>query len=101
MQETLNLFPSGAALEALCGWSDNLKTFQQRLGGYYARAEARQAAFDYIQALLCSVERKNGAANVRAGGIRQPLSLSTFVGKSAVRCRTSMCRAEGLCCRAS
>ena len=69
MQETLNLFPSGAALEALCGWSDSLKSFQQRVGKYYARAEARQTAFDYIQALMCPVERKNGAANVRAGGI--------------------------------
>ena len=60
MQETLNLFPSGAALEVLCGWSDSLKSFQQRLGKYYARAEARQTAFDYIQALMCPVERKNG-----------------------------------------
>lgn len=40
MQETLSLFPSGAALEALCGWSDNLKSFQQRLGKDYARTEA-------------------------------------------------------------
>jgi hypothetical protein len=27
MQEALNLFPGGAALEALCGWSDSLKSF--------------------------------------------------------------------------
>jgi len=60
MQEELNLFSSGAALEELWRWEDSLKSFQQRLGKYYARSEARLAAFDYIQALLCPVERKNG-----------------------------------------
>lgn len=40
MQETLNLSPNGAVLEALCGWSDNLKSFQQRLGRHHARVEA-------------------------------------------------------------
>ena len=34
MQENLNLFPSGAAWEALCGWSDSLKSFQQGVGKY-------------------------------------------------------------------
>ncbi|MBV8883618.1 MAG: hypothetical protein JO235_06400 [Chroococcidiopsidaceae cyanobacterium CP_BM_RX_35] len=40
MQEEFNLFPSGQALEALCAWSDNLKSFQQRIGKYFARSEA-------------------------------------------------------------
>jgi hypothetical protein len=51
MQEEFNLFPSGQVLEALCAWSDNLKSFQQRIGKYFARSEAKGAAFDYIQAL--------------------------------------------------
>jgi len=55
MQEEFNLFPSGQALEALCAWSDNLKSFQQRIGKYFARSEALSG---YIQALLVSSERK-------------------------------------------
>lgn len=54
MQEDLNLFPKGQTLEALCAWSDNLKSFQQRIGKYFARSEAKGAAFDYIQAKLMS-----------------------------------------------
>ncbi|CAA9583846.1 hypothetical protein AVDCRST_MAG81-3446 [uncultured Synechococcales cyanobacterium] len=46
MQEEFNLFPNGQALEALCAWSDNLKSFQQRIGKYFARSEAKGAAFD-------------------------------------------------------
>ena len=49
MQEEFNLFPNGQALEALCVWSDNLKSFQQRIGKYFARPEAKKAAFDYIR----------------------------------------------------
>ncbi|WP_250126523.1 hypothetical protein [Chroococcidiopsis sp. CCMEE 29] len=51
MQEELNLLSSGAALEELCRWGDSLKSFQQRLGKYYARSEARLAAFDYTDGL--------------------------------------------------
>ncbi|MBD1867197.1 hypothetical protein H6F95_07755 [Cyanobacteria bacterium FACHB-471] len=54
------LFLTGSALETVCQWSNTLKSFQQRLSPYFARCEARQAAFNYIQALLCPVERKNG-----------------------------------------
>lgn len=82
MQEEFNLFPNGQALEALCAWSDNLKSIQQRIGKYFARSEAKGAAFDYIQALLCPVERKNGSADGRAGRVRQSLSLATLVGES-------------------
>lgn len=82
MQESLNLFPSGAVLEALSLWSDSLKSFQGRIGKYFARSEAKGAAFDYIQALLCPVERKNGAANGRTGRIRQSVSLAALVGES-------------------
>ena len=46
MQEEFNLFPNGQALEALCAWSDHLKSFQQRIGKYFARSEAKGAAFD-------------------------------------------------------
>ncbi|CAA9307108.1 hypothetical protein AVDCRST_MAG94-738 [uncultured Leptolyngbya sp.] len=46
MQEEFNLFPNRQALEALCAWSDHLKSFQQRIGKYFARSEAKGAAFD-------------------------------------------------------
>jgi hypothetical protein len=50
MQEKLNLFPSGQALEALCVWSDHLKSLQGRIGKYFARSEAKGAAFDRANA---------------------------------------------------
>jgi hypothetical protein len=84
MQEEFNLFASGQALETLCAWSDNLKTFQQRIGKYFARSEAKKAACDYIQALHCPVERKNGAANGRTSRIHQSLSLAALVRESEV-----------------
>ncbi len=82
MQETLNLFPSGAALEALCGWSDSLKSFQQRIGKYYARAEACQTAFDYIQALMCPVEHKNGWQMSEQVGYPNPYRFQHLLGRA-------------------
>ena len=52
MLDTSNVFLTGEALEALSQWSSTLKAFQQKLLKYFARSEARKAAFDYIQALL-------------------------------------------------
>ena len=54
------LFLTGNVLETVHQWSNILKSFQQRLSPHFARQEARQTAFNYIQALLSSVERKNG-----------------------------------------
>ena len=68
-QETLNFFPNEHVLEAICQWSNCLRLLQQRLGKHYKRSEARQAAFDYIQALLSPIERKNGWGSVRTGRI--------------------------------
>ena len=59
MQEFLNLFPSGPSLNAIEQWSDNLKSFQKRLSIHFSRSEVKTSAFDYIQTLLCPVERKN------------------------------------------
>jgi len=81
MQEEFNLFPNGQALEALCAWSDNLKSFQQRIGKYFARSEAKGAAFDYIQALLCPVERKT-VGRWQSRWIRQSIPLAALVGQS-------------------
>jgi hypothetical protein len=54
MLDTSNVFLTGVALETLSEWSTTLKSFGQQLGKDFARAEARLAAFDYIQALLSS-----------------------------------------------
>ena len=82
MQEEFNLFPNGQALEALCVWSDNLKSFQQRIGKYFARSEAKKAAFDYIQAKLMSGRTEEWLADGRAGRVRQSLSIAALVGSS-------------------
>jgi SRSO17 transposase len=82
MQEEFNLFPTGQALEALCAWSDNLKSFQQRIGKYFARFEAKGAAFDYIQALLCPVERKNGWQMAEQVGYANPYRLQHLLGRA-------------------
>lgn len=60
MFESDNPFLTGSALETLSEWSNVLKTFQSRMGQYFARSEARQSAFDYLQALMSPVARKNG-----------------------------------------
>ena len=82
MQEEFNLFPSGQVLEALCVWSDNLKSFQQRIGKYFARSEAKGAAFDYIQAKLVSSGTEKRLADGRAGRVRQSIPLAALVGSS-------------------
>ena len=55
-----NPFLNGSALEALSEWSNVLKSFQSCIGQHFARLEARQSEFDYLQALMSPVERKNG-----------------------------------------
>jgi len=82
MQEEFNLFLSGQALETLTVWSDHLKSFQQRVSKYFARFEAKGAAFDYIRAVLCPVERKNSAANGKTVRVRESkLTCSTCWGE--------------------
>jgi hypothetical protein len=60
MLESANPFLTGSALDTLSEWSNVLKSFQSRIGQHFARLEARQSAFDYLQALMSPVERKNG-----------------------------------------
>ncbi|MDV2997079.1 MAG: hypothetical protein N4J56_006784 [Chroococcidiopsis sp. SAG 2025] len=72
MLDTSNVFLTGVALEALSQWSSRLKAFQQKLGKHFARSEARLAAYDYIQALLSPVERKNGWQMAEQVGYSNP-----------------------------
>jgi hypothetical protein len=48
MLDGTNLLLTGTALETLAQWSNLLKSFQQRLGCYFARSEARQVAFNGV-----------------------------------------------------
>jgi len=87
-----NLFPSGQALEALCAWSDNLKSFQQRIGKYFARSEAKEALYSSFATRGTEKRSTDG----RAGRIHSPYLL----GRRAIWDEEQMC-AERLCSRAS
>lgn len=82
MLDTSNVFLTGEALETLSEWSATLKSFQQRLGKDFARAEARLAAFDYIQALLSPVERKNGWQMAEQVGYANPYRFQHLLGRA-------------------
>jgi SRSO17 transposase len=82
MLDITTLFPTGTALETLAEWSNLLKSFQQRLGSYFARSEARQAAFNYIQALLSPVERKNGWQVAEQVGDANPYRVQHLLGRA-------------------
>ena len=85
--DTITITPSqafltGQALETVCQWSNILKSFQQRLSPYFARTEARQAAFNYIQALLSPVERKNGWQIAEQVGNENPYRVQHLLGRA-------------------
>lgn len=76
------VFLTGQALETVYEWSNTLKGFQQRLSPYFARQEARQAAFNYIQALLSPVERKNGWQIAEQVGNANPYRVQHLLGRA-------------------
>lgn len=82
MLESTNPFLSGSALDALSEWSNVLKSFQSRLGQHFARSEARQSAFDYLQALMSSVERKNGWQMAEQVGHQSPYQFQHLLGRA-------------------
>lgn len=82
-RETFKLFPNEQTLEEICEWSSSMKQLQQRLGRYYKRSEARGAAFDYIQALLSSVERKNGWQMSEQVGYQNPYRFQNLLGRAS------------------
>ncbi len=82
MFESENAFLSGSALEALSQWSDALKSFQSRIAQHFARLEARQSAFDYLQALMSPVERKNGWQMAERVGHKAPYQFQHLLGRA-------------------
>jgi SRSO17 transposase len=75
-------FVTGSALDALSEWSYVLKSFQSRMGQHFARLEARQSAFDYLQALMSSVERKNGWQMAEQVGHQSPYQFQHLLGRA-------------------
>lgn len=82
MYEGDNPFLTGSALDGLSEWSDVLKTFQSRIGQYFARSEARQSAFDYLQALMSPVARKNGWQMAEQVGHETPYQFQHLLGRA-------------------
>jgi len=80
--DSYSVFLTGQALETVYEWSNTLKRFQQRLSPYFARSEARQAAFNYIQALLSPVERKNGWQIAEQVGNANPYRVQHLLGRA-------------------
>jgi SRSO17 transposase len=77
-----NPFLAGSALEALSEWSHVLKSFQSHIGQHFARLEARQSAFDYLQALMSPVERKNGWQMAEQVGHQSPYQFQHLLGRA-------------------
>lgn len=82
MPEYLNLFPSGASLEAVDQWRDCLKAFQSPLSTYFSSSEAALAAFEYIQTLLYPVERNNSWQLAEAAGHLNPYPFQNLLGRA-------------------
>ena len=91
MLDITNLFPTATALETLSEWTNLLKSFQHRLGSYFARSEARQAAFNYIQALLSPVEEKMGG-RLQSKSVMPILIGATFIRTCPLGCKCSHSR---------
>lgn len=75
-------FVTGPALEALSQWANCLKHFQNRLGTHFPRTETRQAAFDYLKALLSPLGRKNGWQMAEQAGHANPYRLQHLLGRA-------------------
>lgn len=82
MLESANPFLTGSALDTLSEWSNVLKSFQSRIGQHFARLEARQSAFDYLQALMSPVERKNGWQMAEQVGHQTPYQFQHLLGRA-------------------
>ncbi|CAA9302550.1 MAG: Mobile element protein [uncultured Chloroflexia bacterium] len=55
-----NLVTEDLDVAEIRGWALGLSALHQRIAPHFARSEPRQLAFDYLQALISPIERKNG-----------------------------------------
>ena len=55
-----NLVAEDLDVAEIRGWALGLSALHQRIAPHFARSEPRQLAFEYLQALISPIERKNG-----------------------------------------
>lgn len=63
-------------------WTDALREVEQRIGGRYARSEARAQALRYLRGLLSPVERKNSWQLAEALGEMTPYRFQHLLGRA-------------------
>jgi len=79
----------GQALEALCAWSDNLKSFQQRIGKYFAFLKPKEQPLTIFK--QACVQWKMGAWQNR--WVHQSTRLQHLLRRYGMK-RQGVCRGE-------
>jgi SRSO17 transposase len=74
-----NMKPEEALVEK---WRQAFQEVEQRIGGRFARSEARERALGYLRGLLSSVERKNSWQLAEALGQATPYSIQHLLGRA-------------------
>jgi SRSO17 transposase len=74
---------SGLGLVAIARWSEAWADLRGRIGGRFARAEARERAGRYLAGLLGRVERKNGWQLAEAIGETGPRGVQRLLSAAA------------------
>jgi SRSO17 transposase len=63
-------------------WSEVFQDVEQRIGGRFARSEAREQALGYLQGLLSPAERKNSWQLAEALGLETPYRIQHLLGRA-------------------
>jgi SRSO17 transposase len=72
----------GRTLATVQGWTDAFSEIEQRIGGCFARSEARQQALAYLRGLLSPVERKNSWQLAEIVGSTTPYAFQHLLGRA-------------------
>jgi SRSO17 transposase len=63
-------------------WSDGITIVAERIGVRFSRSEAREQAVKYIEALLSTIERKNGWQIAEEAGEKTPYGMQHLLGRA-------------------
>ena len=74
-----NIEPESALVQK---WSEAFQEVEQRIGGRFARSEAREQALSYLKGLLSPTERKNSWQLAEALGQTNPYRLQHLLGRA-------------------
>lgn len=69
-------------LATIANWTMALTEVEQRIGGRFARSEAREQAMGYLKGLLSPVQRKNSWQLAEALGAPNPYRLQHLLGRA-------------------